>query len=166
MKKWMVGLVLLLCLTFCACSSVETFEIISDVIVVGQVSEPAKVSVRIPDDAALAVMSGNDGQSYEGDHYQIVIQTYAAGDLNKTLRYVTGYNSEQLNLMEVPSEGYNKYLGAWSSVSGEGELVGRCAVLDDGLYHYCLSVLVDANMSGEMRDEIDALFADYSLEGY
>ena len=28
------------------------------------------------------------------------------------------------------------------------------------------AILPHTNMSGEMRDEIDALFADYSLEGY
>ena len=166
MKKWMVGLILLFCATLCACSGVETFEIVSDVIVGDQLPEPAKVTVRIPDDAALAVMNSSDGRSYEGDGYQIIIQTYAAGDLNQTLRHITGYNGNQLNLMEVTTENCSKYLCAWSSVSEAGELVGRCAVLDDGRYHYCLSVLVDAQMSGEMRDEIDTLFADYSLEGY
>ena len=166
MKKWMVGLILLFGVVLCACGRAETFEIISDVVVTGQLSEPAKISLRIPDDATLAVMSSTDGQSYEGDHYQIIIQTYAAGDLNQTLQQITGYSSNQLKLMEVTTEAYGKYLCAWSSVSEEGELVGRCAVLDDGRYHYCLSVLVDAQKSGEMRGEIDALFADYSLEGY
>ncbi|MBO5891731.1 MAG: hypothetical protein J6Q30_03345 [Oscillospiraceae bacterium] len=166
MKKWMVGVILLLSVVLCGCSNVKTFEVISDNIVDFPSPTPAKVHLRLPDDATLSVMNGSDGQSYEGDHYQIIVQTYPSGDLSQTLQLITGYSKNQLNVMEVTEDNLNKYLCAWSAVSEEGELVGRCAVLDDGRYHYCLSVLVDAQMSGEIREDIDAIFADYSLEGY
>lgn len=166
MKKWMVGVILLLSVVLCGCSNVKTFEVISDNIVDFPSPTPAKVHLRLPDDATLSVMNGSDGQSYEGDHYQIIVQTYPSEDLSQTLQLITGYSKNQLNVMEVTEDNLNKYLCAWSAVSEEGELVGRCAVLDDGRYHYCLSVLVDAQMSGEIREDIDAIFADYSLEGY
>ena len=166
MKKWIVGVMLLLSVTLCACSGAETFEVISDNVVEYPAPTPAKVQLKIPDDAALSVMNSSEGQSYEGDHYQIIVQTYPSGNLDQTLQLLTGYHKDQLKIMEISEENLSKYLCAWSSVSDEGELVGRCAVLDDGRYHYCLSVLVDAQMSGEIREDIDALFADYSLEGY
>lgn len=166
MKKCMVGILLLLCFTLSACGRVESFEVVSDVVADYQLSEPAKIKLSIPDDATLSVMNSANGQSYEGDHYQIIVQTYASGDVDQTLQLVTGYRKDQLKTMKVTGETYSKYVCAWSAVSEEGELVGRCAILDDGVYHYCLTVLVDAQMAGELRQDIDALFADYSFEAY
>jgi hypothetical protein len=166
MRKWLVGLFLLLSAMLCSCTNAEDFEVISDTVVDFQMQEPAKVKLKIPDDAALSVMGSGDRLSYEGDHYQIIVQTLSSGDLDETLQIITGYSKKHLNPMKLTEENYNKYLCAWSAVSEEGEIVGRCAVLDDGRYHYCLSVLVGAQISGEMREEIDALFANYSLAAY
>lgn len=166
MKKWIVGLILSLGVVLSACSGTEPFEVISDSIVEYPTPTPARVQLKIPDDAALSVMNSSEGQSYEGDHYQIIVQTYPSGNLEETLQLITGYSKNQLNLMEMSERDYNKYLCAWSSVSEEGDLVGRCTVLDDGRFHYCLTVLMDAQVSGKIRKDIDALFADYSLEGY
>ena len=166
MKKWMLGIVLLFGVFLGGCRGAESFEVIADNIVELPSAEPAKVELKIPEDGTLTVMSGNDWQCYEGEHYQIILQTYPSGDLNRTLQNITGYDKEHLSVMEISGENIDKYLCAWSAVSEEGELVGRCSVLDDGIYHYCLSVLVDAEVSGEIRDTVDAVFAAYSLEGY
>ena len=166
MKRWIVGVMLLLSAALCGCSNAETFEVISDSVVDYPTATPGKVQLKLPDDAALSVMNGSNGQSYEGDYYQIIVQTYPSGDLNQTLQLITGYGKNNLNVIEVSDDNLNKYLCAWSSVSEEGEVVGKCAVLDDGRYHYCLAVLVDAQMSAEVREDIDVLFANYSLEGY
>lgn len=166
MKKWILGMFLLFGVFLCGCRGGESFEVIADNVGELPVIEPAKVEVKIPEDGTLAVMSGSDWQCYEGENYQIILQTYPSGDLNQTLQNITGYNKDHLSVMEISGENIDKYLCAWSAVSEEGELVGRCTVLDDGVYHYCLSVLVDAEVSGEIRDTVDAVFATYSLEGY
>lgn len=166
MKKWVIGVMLLLGAILCGCSKVETFEVISDNVVYDQTIMPSNIQLSIPEDGAISVMSSSGSQSYEGEHYQIIVQTFPSGNLDQTLRLVTGYGKNQLQVVEVTEKNLDKYLCAWSAVSEEGDLVGRCAVLDDGRYHYCLSVLADARMSGEIRDDIDAIFAGYSLEGY
>ena len=166
MKKWILGMVLLFGVFFCGCNGAESFEVLGDEIGEFPVAEPAKVELKIPEDGTLDVMSGSDWQYYEGEHYQIILQTYPSGNLSQTLQNITGYNKDNLSVMEISGEGIDKFLCAWSAVSEEGELVGRCTVLDDGVYHYCLSVLVDAEVSGEIRDAVDAVFATYSLAGY
>ena len=166
MKKWIIGTVLLLGIMLCGCSGGETFEVIADSLIDSPMAEPAKMVLELPDDAALSVMSGTDWQCYEGEDYQIILQTYPSGNLDQTLQKVTGYGKEHLKVMEVSQANVDKYFSAWSAVSEEGEVVGQCAVLDDGVYHYCLSILVDADAAGEVRDTVDAVFASYSLEGY
>ncbi len=166
MRKWLVSVIILLSVVLSACGNVDTFEVISDNIQEYQPAPQAKVKLTIPEDAALAVMSNSDCRSYESDHYQIIVQTYPSGNLDETLRQITGYNEKQLNVMKVTEDDINKYLCAWSSMSEEGELVGRCTIFDDGVYHYCLTVLVDAQESDEVRQTIDLLFSDYSLEEY
>lgn len=166
MKKWILGIVLLFGVFLCGCAGTESFEVIGDNIDELPIAAPAKVQLTLPKDSTLSVMSGSDWQCYEEEHYQIIVQTYPSGDLSQTLQRVTGYQKENLSVMEISGGNIDKFLCAWSAVSEEGELVGRCAVLDDGVYHYCLSILVDADVSGEIRETLDAVFATYSLEGY
>jgi len=41
--------------------------------------------------------------------------------------------------------------------------VGRAAILDDGSYHYVLSVLAEADRAGEFEQVFRALFESYAL---
>ena len=45
----------------------------------------------------------------------------------------------------------------------EGEQVGRACILDDGSYHYVLSVLAQADRAAELEGVIADLFRSYSL---
>ena len=166
MKKWIFGLVLVFGIFLCGCNGTESYEVLSDDIVGVPIAEPAKVELKLPEDSALAVMSGSDWQYYEGEHYQIILQTFSSGNLDQTLQNITGYQIDNLSVIETSVDGIDKFHCAWSAVSDEGELVGRCTILDDGMYHYCLSVLVEADAACEVRDTIDAVFATYALEGY
>lgn len=166
MKKWLIRICLILGIMLCGCSGGEDFEVIADSLVDSPKPEPAKMVLTLPSDVTLSVMEGSDWECYEGEHYQIILQTCPSGSLDQTLQLVTGYSKEQLNVMEISATNVDKYFCAWSSVSEAGEVVGRCTILDDGMYHYCLSILIDAEVSGEVRDTINAVFATYSLEGY
>ena len=42
--------------------------------------------------------------------------------------------------------------------------MGRAAVLDDGRYHYVLTVQADAARSGELTETWNQLFSGFSLE--
>lgn len=159
-------MILLLGVSLCGCSGGESFEVIADSFVDSPKAEPGKMVLDLPDEVTLSVMSGSDWQCYEGEHYQIILQTYPSGNLDQTLQQVTGYGKEHLSVMEISAMNIDKYFCAWSAVSEEGEVVGRCTVLDDGVYHYCLSILVNAEASGEVRDVVNGVFASYSLEGY
>ena len=162
MKKRMM-IVLVFCLMLCGCSATETFEKLQDVYVKAPAAEKSKVNLVLPEDAALSVMSTDTSSLYVGPNYEVLVETYESGDLNKTLQTVTGYPAEGLTVMNLTDDGFNRYLCAWSTVTAEGEMVGRCAILDDGNYHYCLTVMVPASQAGQLQSVVDSLMASYSL---
>ena len=49
-----------------------------------------------------------------------------------------------------------------SRQAGEGgDRVGRCVLLDDGHYHYVLTVLMDAGLAGDLAESVNALCASF-----
>ena len=165
MKKWLVGVAFVFAVGLCGCSG-ETFEVIGDVSMNAPDIEPKKVHFEAPQDEDITVMNTDNGILYLSGNYEVSLQTYPSGNLDQTLRTVTGYSREQLAITELSEKNADRYVCAWSAVSEEGELVGRCTIQDDGRFHYCLTVLVKADMAGELRDTVDAVFADYSLVAY
>lgn len=163
MKKRMIVILLVLSALLCGCSAAETFEQLQDVYVAAPAAEPAQIKMDLPEDAAQSVMSTDSGKLYFGENYEVLVETYESGDLNKTLQTVTGYPADQLTVMQLRDDGFNRYLCAWSTVTAEGERVGRCAVLDDGNYHYCLTVLIPAAEAGRLQTVVDSLLRSYSL---
>ena len=166
MYRCVIMMVCLLTVLLCGCSSTDSLEMINDHFETVPVAAPAMIHLDFPEEDNVTVAQGDGWCTYTADAYEIVVQTCASGDLNRTLQQITGYNKERLTVMEIPATNTNKYVCAWSTVSEEGEMVGRCTIIDDGVYHYCLSVLIDADVAGDIREDIDTIFATYSLESY
>lgn len=154
---------LLVFLLFSGCAAEETFETIADDLVQSVTAPMAQVILELPEDAAAPASESDAGQLYLCDGYEILVQTMAAGDLDATLRSVTGYNREELTLMQTGNEGIRRYDLVWSCLGEKGDRVGRAAILDDGNYHYVLSVLTDADRAREFETVISELFESYSL---
>ena len=90
------------------------------------------------------------------------MQTCPAGNLNDTIRKLTGFDKEQLTVMETEQDGAKRYDFVWAAAGEDGERLGRAAILDDGSYHYCLSVLRDAQ--GEKSQVVwSEVFSSFGL---
>lgn len=160
-KLFLIGLALALVL--CGCGAKETLETIADDIpvepVLGQMRE---ISVRLPDGAVSPVLKSEAEQLYLSEDYEILVQTCPAGNLNDTIRKLTGFDKEQLTVMETEQNGVKRYDFVWAAAGEDGERLGRAAILDDGSYHYCLSVLRDAQ--GEKSQVVwSEVFSSFSL---
>ena len=57
---------------------------------------------------------------------------------------ISGYDPDRLTVMHTLQDGTDRYDFVWASAGETGERLGRAVVLDDGNYHYCMSVLRDA----------------------
>ena len=95
------------------------------------------------------------------EDYEIVIETLSAGDLDATVRSICGYGQEQLTIMETQWDDVTRYEFVWAAAGEKGDRLGRAVVLDDGEYHYCMSVLRDAEAVTQVvwRD----VFASFGL---
>lgn len=161
MKKWIVAG--LLALMLCGCSAEETFETVADVWVTEAAAEKREVSVTLPGEAAVPAVESDSGRMYLCEDYEVYIQTMDAGDLNATIQTVSGYAAEDLTVMETEQDGVARYEFVWVSAGEKGERLGRGVILDDGNYHYVMSVLRDAETTKTSQVVWSEVFQSFRL---
>lgn len=161
MKKcWiLVGLALLLC----GCAAEETFETVADDIVQPVMAQPRQVAVELPDGAVAPVLESDSGQIYLCEDYELVIETQPSGDISATIQNICGYAKEDLTIMETQWEDVTRYEFVWASAGEKGDMLGRAVILDDGDYHYCMSVLRDADTTETSQISWRNVFGSFQL---
>ena len=160
MKKWTVLLVLLLFLT--GCGGEKDFETVGDVYA-PETLTPRQVMLTLPDDAAAQTISSDDGRLYLCDGYTVTVQTLQGGDLEKTVREVTGFSPDRLTLLETEKDGFSCYSCVWSAAGEGGDQIARTVILDDGNFHYAVTAMADSTSAGQLSDTWLALFRSVSL---
>lgn len=144
-KRW--GCICLLMILLGGCKAKETLETVSDEWIVPVMAQPREISVRMPEDLVLPVLEQEGRQLYMGPNYEIMLETMAAGDLQATIRNLSGYEQEQLTILETDQGEWNRYEFVWTAAGEQGHRLGRAVILDDGDYHYCMTALRDAEES-------------------
>ena len=157
-KRW--GYICLLMILLSGCKAEETLETVSDEWIVPVMAKPREISVRMPEDLVLPVLEQEGRQLYMGPNYEIMLETMSAGDLQATIRNLSGYEQEQLTILETDQGEWNRYEFVWTAAGEQGHRLGRAVILDDGDYHYCMSVLRDAGESLVVWQDV---FQSFSL---
>ena len=161
MKK-LVGILLCLCLlTGCSEAVYETLGPVEHVS--ATVPDLRKVVLTLPGDAAVLTASGGNTM-YICQEYSLAVQTLAGGNLDTTLQAVSGFEKEDLTVMEKVCGDHKRYDFVWTAAGENGDLLCRAAVIDDGNYHYCLTAMADAEAAGEWREAWNDLFGSFCLE--
>ena len=158
MKRWLWMVVL--AVSLCGCSAEETLETVSDEWMVPVMAQPREVSVRLPEDLVLPVLEQEGRRLYMGRDYEIMLETMAAGDLQATIRNLSGYERQQLTVLETDQGDWDRYEFVWTAAGERGHRLGRAVILDDGDYHYCMSVLRD---TGDTQIVWRDVFSSFSL---
>lgn len=162
MKK--LGIVLVLALLLGGCGTEAVYEPVEDVYQV-MAPEAARLRLELPPEAAVLTMgNATAGDIYFCDGYTLTVQTMTGGDLDGTLRAVTGYGRDGLTLLETRDGNCTRLESAWTSAGEGGDQVGRMVLLDDGVYHYVVTVMADAAQAGNLRLAWDTLFDSVSLD--
>lgn len=157
--------VLALCLLLAGCAEPEAFETMLDSVPQVTPVQPRQIRLELPEEAAVTTLEdGTAGTLYLCGDYCAAVQTLSAGDLDATLRTVTGYGRKQLTVMRWQSGELARYECAWASTGENGDTVGRTAVLDDGIYHYSLTLTASADKASELRETWSAIFSSFALE--
>ncbi len=156
MKKfhWLV-----LALVLAGCAAQPVYEPVEDVYAPVSVAQ-AQIRLDYPQEAAAYTLAGENGSFYECDGYTLTVQTLRGGDLNATVETLTGYTAENLTLLEV---GPGRYECAWTGAGEGGDQVSRMVLLDDGAYHYAVTVMAPAQSAGALQEIWTALLSSVSL---
>lgn len=151
LKKWIA---VVLCTVFLTgCSAVETFEQVKDVYAQSEQAAPKEIKINLPPDAGTTVLAGDAGRLYFCEGYEIAVETYLSGDLGQTMKSLTGYDREDITIIEVTEgEELKRYESVWTAVGEEGETVGRSLVIDDGTYHYCVCLTALSTEAGSLQE--------------
>lgn len=139
MKK--LGVVLAFLLLLSGCGAEETLETVADDLAAPVMAEPKEIHVSLPEEAEQTVLEGVSGNLYLGRDYSIAVETMDGGDLDKTVYAMTGFHSDELTILTTKQGNVTRRDFVWASAGETGEQLGRGVILDDGSYHYCLSVL-------------------------
>ena len=161
MKKFVVFLILAMLLT--GCTAAETFETLGNVYPDTAMPVQRQVSLTVPEDASAQVIQSENGRLYLCDGYEITLQTLSGGDLNKTLRTLTGFGTDSLTVMETGLTENARYEFVWTAAGEGGDTVGRAVILDDGNYHYCVTVMGPADNASQLQDTWQSLLASFTL---
>lgn len=152
MKKGLLT-VILASLLLTACSAKETFETVDDEFAAATDVQAKQICLQLPDDAASPAMESEEaGSLYLCDGYTITVQTVPGGDLSETLRKTTGYSADNLPVMETKYGDVSRYDCVWTAAGETGDQVGRAAILDDGSFHYVVTVMAAAEDAGRFTN--------------
>lgn len=163
MKKWMIP-VILVSMLLAGCAAEETvYETIADDLVVPAMAQPREISVKLPGEADISAIDGDTGRLYLCDGYEIAIETLEAGDLNGTLLSVCGHNEDELTVIKTKEDDLKRYDFVWTAAGEKGDLLGRGAILDDGNYHYVLTVLREITDGPAIQIIWSDVFDSFSL---
>ena len=156
---------LVLAALLCGCSAQQAVETVTDELLLSTGAPQKGLSLKLPADASKSVLAAEDGaQLYFCDGYVLTLQTQPAGDLDRTVQTLCGYGADRLTVLETKTSWAKRYDWTWTS-AGEGSVqVGRAAVLDDGAYHYCVTVMADEAACGSLDSQWDALFSSLGLK--
>ena len=162
MKKW--ALCLLFVVFLSGCAAAETFENVEDVLVQPAMAEVGEITLTLPPEASSQTMLGNDGDKlYFCDGYTVAVQIMSRGDLDRTCRQLCGFGADGVNILETSANGQRRYDWVWTAAGEGGDVVGRVVVIDDGKYHYCVSLQTQAQMAWELESAWSELLRSFAV---
>jgi len=161
MKKQclMMALVLLLC----GCSTEQTFEMVTDELVLNASVQPREVLLTLPEETLLPAMETNQGTLYLCDGYDISVQTLQSGDLDATVRQISGFGREELTIMQTKAGDYTCYEFVWTAATDLGQQVGRAMILEDTDYHYTLCAVAPEKHAEEYQQIWNGIFDSFGI---
>ena len=161
MKKLLF--VLLAGLFLAGCSQTEAAETVADVWEEPVLAQPREIHLELPGEAVACAMESDTGRLYLGDGYEVMVQTLPGGDLDATIRSLTGFSREDITVLQTSAQEPKCWEFAWAAAGERGERVGRGVVLDDGNYHYALTILRDAELTKNSQILWNDVFRSFSL---
>ena len=162
MKNWWMILCVSVLLT--GCGTAETFETVGDELLQPVMAEVGQINLSLPPEASTQTMLGSDTDKlYFCDGYTAAVQIMDRGDLDRTCRQLCGFGADSINILQTATDGRKRYDWVWTAAGEGGDVIGRVAVIDDGKYHYCVSLQTDAALAGSLESQWSRILSSFSV---
>lgn len=161
MRKVCLCLVMVLLLTGCGVE--ETLETVADEAIQAVSAQPREIQVQLPEEAVLPVMESDNGKLYMCKDFDVSLQTLDGGDLQKTIKSVSGCSIDDLTVMQTEEGGFVRSEFVWTTAGEAGEQVCRAAVVDDGSYHYVLTAMIDSDKAWAYQEIWNGMFESFGV---
>ena len=157
-------MVLLLSVVLCGCQGQRDYETLSDAYVQPNVPAMGEITLLLPTSAEVVTMeSEENGKLWLCEEYWVCLQTWQAGDLKKTLHALTGQSEEDLDLIKLDNAQSKRYECVWLSTGENGDQINRAIILDDGNYHYALTLHTAAETAGVLAPQWKNITATFGV---
>ena len=145
------------------CGAKSTMETVDDALAEPAAAVKREVVVDLPGEAAIPTMENENSRYYVCEDYEISMETFPSGDLNHTIETLSGFAPEDLTVVKTEYNGVKRYDFVWAAQGENGEQLGRAAVLDDGNYHYTMTVLQNADQTENSQIVWRTVFESFQL---
>ena len=159
-KLWVL---VMLAAMLAGCTAEPTMETVADEQVLAE-SVMKEITMELPGEPVLPVMRTDTGEIYICEDFEVSVETLPGGDIQRTVQMLTGFGMEDVTVMETTAGGRTRYDLAWSAMGETGPEVGRAAVLCDGEFHYCLTVMTAEENAASCREMFNGMFESFTLE--
>lgn len=161
MKRMWVVFACAICL--CGCNAEQTMETISDDLTVLAEEQACEVAVSVADEDAVTFFGEDGSRLYLCDNYTVTVQTLSGGDIDQSMRTVTGFSKDSMTVIKTVKDGITQYEYAWSAIGEKEDQICRGVMLDDGTYHYAVTVMADYSQAADLQDTWQAVFESVAL---
>jgi hypothetical protein len=159
-----ISVLLAAMLLLSGCKLQQTMETVGDVDNIEVVSRLQQLELDLPKETFAPALQNESGERiYMCDDYTICVQTFEGGDMDRTLKTLTGFSKDDLTVMETEVDGVKRVSCVWSAAGEGGDHIGRALVLDDGNYHYAVSVMAEFSKVGDLSSKWKELFESVRL---
>ena len=159
-KVWMI---LAMAAVLAGCGAQETMETVADEPIQAVLAQPREVHVELPEEAVLPALESDHGVLYMCSNFDVSVQTLEGGDMQQTIRTVTGYAPEELTILQTQDGEFNRSEFVWSAAGEAGDQVCRASVLDDGNYHYVLTAIIGEEYAGDYQEIWNGMFESFTV---
>ena len=159
-----VAVLLCVLMFFSGCWAAQDPEMVLDVYDIPVSAVRRDVILTLPEGAAEAVMeSGSGGSFYLCDGFSVSVSTLPGGDLERSIRDITGFDKSALTILQTTVDNCKRYTCAWSSVGEGTDQVCRAVILNDGYSHHAVTVMCDYEVAGDLSEQMNAVLDSVKL---
>ena len=149
--------------------SADGWETVDDVLpdTVSVWTEDAyRISFDVPEDAVVSAFSENGAatvyEQADGD-YEITAQVLLSSDADGAIRRLSGFDPEQLEVLNTRRCGLPESQFAWYATGEEGGRLCRADILRDGDHCYALTFSVREELAPQYAELAQHVFESFSL---